>query len=479
MKYTICFILLCTSAQVYAQVIIDAVPNYFGVDTNHKIIVWNQSHLDSVPFDKNAAVDIRFNNEVYHLTTLGAPLKQNARYQLIKQSDTFKLYISSFPIINIKSDDSIVNEPKINAKISYADYVLNIESDIGIELRGNSALHYPKKSYDMELREEATSEKSKDAKLASLRKDDDWQLNSMFNEPLKLRSYFANKLWLDIHTPFYSEDKKKAKSGIDLAYSEVFLNNTYQGLYSLNEQVDRKQLRLKKIDSLGKVQGELFKASSYQDNTSFKAAPSYRNIFPHFGGFSVKYPYENYEAHWEDLHAFVNFVATADNVIFSAEIEQRFYIDNAIDYFLLTNLLRATDNLGKNYFLARYKKDSPYFFVPWDLDGILGIIQDGKRISTTDDILSNNLFDRLKETNAANYNERLNARWIELRSEAFSNSALEEKLHNYYHKFTESGLYERESMVWPQEIPREDDYQYMMSWLEKRLEYLDTYFKVD
>lgn len=151
-------------------------------------------------------------------------------------------------------------------------------------------------------------------------------------------------------------------------------------------------------------------------------------------------------------------------------------LDNAIDYFLFTNLLRATDYLGKNYFITRYSEGTPNFFALWDLDGTLGIIQDGKRIATTDAVLSNHLFDCLKATNASNYKERVSQRWHALRKEVFSNESLHQKLDTYYQDFTKAGLSEREGAVWPNDPYREDDYQYMVLWLEERLKFLDSYF---
>ena len=85
-----------------------------------------------------------------------------------------------------------------------------------------------------------------DVSFGELRTDDDWILDALYNEPLRLRSYVANKLWLSIHqNPYYIDERPNAKSAADVMYVEVFLNGNYNGIYNLSEQVDKKQLKLK------------------------------------------------------------------------------------------------------------------------------------------------------------------------------------------------------------------------------------------
>lgn len=473
-KQLLCLLIVLSSCSQRAQTTVDAADGFFGIDVAHKIIVWNTSHLNELTAQTEPIEKIRFNSELYYLTSPASRLNTKERYGVVKENDTFNLYISSFPIIHITTSDTIVDEPKIAAQFKFFSKNDTLTSAIGIELRGNSAMRYPKKSYDMELWEDASSKKSKDASFGNLREDDDWLFNSIYNEPLLLRSYFSNKLWLDVHKPYYSEEEKKAKSGIDVLYAEVFLNNTYQGMYLFNEQPDRKLLKLDKYKN-NIVSGELFKALRYADATSFKAAPPFKNSLPMWDGFSMEYPYEDYEAHYDEVHDMIDFVATSSKRKFNAHIGEQIAIDNAIDYFLFINLLRATDNSAKNYFLARYKANAPYFFVPWDLDGVLGTIQDGKRIPTTNDILSNTLFDKLLENNPDDYRKHVKKRWNTLRKSLYSEKALMERLDAVYQRLVEEGVYERDSFVWQHKNNKADDLAYLKEWLQKRLTYLDGY----
>ncbi|MBP2830752.1 CotH kinase family protein [Aquimarina sp. U1-2] len=446
----------------------------FGIDKKHKIIVWNYKIADSLSSSKST-VQIKFRND-FTCAIPANTLSYSRSYELIHEQDTYKLYITALPLIKITTTLPVVDDPKVPSRFTFSHHNDMKEAVAGIEFRGNISLKFPKKSYDLEFWENDTDDTSIDVQFGHLRSDDDWILDGLYNEPLRLRSYFCNTLWLSIHKPHYINNAKEAKSGIDGLFAEVFLDSQYIGLHTLTEQVDRKLLQLKKIAS-GKVHGELFKAGSHNGAPSYTVAPKYKNIFPHWAGYEMEYPVVNYKSHWQNIYRFTKFVLNAKPSTFKKKVSKKFNLDNAIDYFLFINLVRATDNLGKNFYVARFDKNTPYFNVPWDLDGVLGTIQDGKRIATTNDILSNGLFDRLLEDNPDNYRQRLKKRWFTLRRNEFSNQALLDKLLTSYAYFEKNKVYEREMIVWPLQKPIEDHKTYMVSWISDRVQFLDGYFQ--
>ncbi|WP_170837121.1 CotH kinase family protein [Aquimarina amphilecti] len=446
----------------------------FGIDKKHKIILLNHKISNTSRSDTNL-LNIIF-EKGFEFSIELKKISYAKGFNVNYQGEDYTLYFTALPIIKILSDKSVKDDPKVQSLFTYADNDSIIKATAGIEYRGNISLQFPKKSYDLEFWENPEEEISTDVKFDNLREDDDWILDGMYNEPLRLRSFFCNKLWLSIHQPHYLDKEPGAKSGIDLKYTEVFFNSRYIGIHALTEQVDRKLLKLKKYKKR-KVRGELFKASSYKGAPSYKKVTKYKNIFPHWAGYEIEYPFINYKAQWKNLYRYTKFVLKSKDSVFKKKVVRRFDLDNAIDYFLFINLVRATDNLGKNFYVARYDKNMPYFNVPWDLDGVLGVIQDGKRISTTDDILSNGLFDRLLKLNPENYRNRLKKRWESLRKKEFSDSSLFGGLKTNLDYFKSNKIYERERIVWPSEVSILDHYRYMESWLEDRLVFLDSYFE--
>ena len=471
--YTIILFFSFFQSVVYSQTITPK-KGSFGVDKNNKIIVWHESNLDSILKQNNNNSTITFNNN-FNIAA-ASTISYTEKTKLTYNNEEYSLYVTKLPVIHINTKDSIKDDVKLPGNLTYFKNDLLINSLIGVELRGNISLSFPKKNYDIETWSDATSKESKDVKFKGLRNDDDWILDALYNEPLRIRSVFSLRLWQTIYKPDYLDKEPKAKSTVSTKFVEVFKNDSYLGVYALMESVDRKLLKLKKNNG-PEIFGELFKASSYEGAPSFTKAPEYKNIFPHWAGFEMRYPIIDYNSHWENVHAFVDLVANGSDADFTSKISQHVNIGNVIDYYLLMNMLRATDNFGKNYYLGKYDKNTPYFFVAWDLDGVMGSNPEGKRAPKTNDIFSNHLFDRLIEVNPDNYKEKLKSRWALLRTSELKTDALLGKIDKMYNKFLENKIYEREQLIWKFTYSIEEQHSYLKEWITDRVNYLDTYFK--
>lgn len=468
-----CFLLI--SLKVVGQEIV-AEKGSFGIDKAKKMIVWHVSNIDSLRLESKSISQLKFNDS-FRIVNSSNSFTYAAPVPLIYEGVKYKLFITKLPLVHINLDASTINENrKIFGHFSYFNVRRYVESAMGIRHRGNLSLTYPKKSFDIEFWTDSISKKSKDLKFKGMRSDDDWILDGLYNEPLRLRSTLATRLWTKMYKPYYLEKEPKAKSGFDVKFVELFKNQNYYGIYALSESVDRKQLQLKEHEDKI-ILGELFKAESYEGAPAFQKVPEYDNLFPHWGGFQMRYPMIDYRAHWNDLAILSNLVVKGSDEEFMEKIESQIHIGNTIDYYLLVNLFRSTDNLGKNYFLGRYDKAEPYFFVPWDLDGVFGIIQEGKRIPTTNDILSNGLFDRLLKLNPNGYQDKVKLRWKVLRESNFSNQELTKSIAKIYDQFTAEKLYDREQLAWPSNLNNENHYEYLKKWLNDRLLFLDAHFK--
>lgn len=148
-----------------------------------------------------------------------------------------------------------------------------------------------------------------------------------------------------MHTPFYLAEEEDAKSGADVMYVEVFLNNTYNGIYMLSEQVDSKQLELKSFKK-DKIRGELYKSEAILNHATY---------------FANATSYDNTQDTWD---GFVDFVANSSDGEFDAGIAERVHIGNALDYFIFLNVLRAVDNRGKTIILENTIRKVHTFLFP-------------------------------------------------------------------------------------------------------------------
>ena len=451
----------------------------FGVDDKNKIIVWHVTNLDSVKTINKNLTSIKFNKN-YELENTTFESLSYTNGILISNTENYTLYITKLPLIHLKINTSKIKSTfKIPGYFTYFSDNKYIKSIMGVRHRGNLSLTFAKKSFDLEFWKDSISEENKDVKFKDLRSDDDWILDAMFNEPLRLRSFVAANLWTKIHKPYYLDKEPKAKSGFGVKFVEVFQNNEYYGIYQLSESMDRKQLKLKK-NVKDTIYGELFKADSYEGGPDFTKSPEkYKELSTYWNGWATRFPVINSKTDWKNLSEFTKLVVYGSDEDFIKNIESKVQISNAIDYYLFVNLLRATDNLGKNYYLGKYTKNEPYFFIPWDLDGALGIIQDGIPVWDTTKVLDNGLFKRLIELNPNDYKDKVRARWTELRLKEFSNETLFSEIDTIYNKFTTEKIYQREQLVWKNklnETTNEAHYEHLKTWLTKRITYLDEQF---
>jgi spore coat protein H len=441
----------------------------YQVDHNNKIIVLNIDMEDDVS-QELTALQL---DEKYLFSSPANGLKDIEKYTVEKGGEAYSLFITKSPILAIQVKDSLTKHPKVLGHFRYFDADTTFTSAIGIDLRGNLSLTYPKKSFNVSFYTDSITKGKKDVKLKKLREDDDIILDGLYNEPLLLRAYSSQKLWNEIHTPHYASEEKNARATVDGFYVDLFVNDAYRGIYLVSEKINRSLLKLKKMKETT-VRGELFKAGYYAPGTSFKAAPDFKNSLPTWAGWEMEYPYEDYTAYYDKLHKAITFVTTSTNDEFAKQLPEYFNVANLVDYFLFVNLIRATDNVGKNFYLAKYKTDTPYFIVPWDMDGVLGTIQAGKRIPTTDDILSNYLFDRMQKNVGLRSN--MNQRWTDLRANAFAEEALVSRITETYSEMLNEKKYERDYLVWDKSH-EEEHLTYIVTWLKNRITYLDTFFK--
>ena len=411
----------------------------------------------------------------YTFVQLPDALSHDTSYNVLHNSQNYTLYFTPLPLLSVTADVDIPNDYKIAADFSYADEEQLFTSVVGIELRGGFSIDFPKKTYDLEFWQDETGAETLDAQFGDLRSDDDWILDALYNEPLRLRSHVSHRLWLDIHTPGYESEEPEARAGADLRYVELFLNGRYNGLYNLSEQIDRKLLKLKKFN--GNIRGELYKGATRNVGVvDFEVLTDYDNALRSWSGYEYKYPSATDTTEWGLLHALKDFVINAPDAEFTAHVWDRFHYENFLDYFIFLNLLRALDNTGKNIYVAKYQTGEPYFYVPWDLDGVFGTLHDGSEEFVSDDILANEFHNRVIALDPQNYSADVSARWATLRETTLNEATLLGRFSAHYQFLSENKLYEREAMVYPNYDFGNAHLDYLNDWLHDRLVFLDDYF---
>ena len=400
--------------------------------------------------------------------------RENRSETIEIQGETYKLSRTPMPIITIATDGPIVNSPAVHGTISVTDADGNvIEMHAGFKIRGTSSQQFDKKSYRVELWADATGSTMMDTTFLGLRSDDDWNLEAMWAQPLRLRDKVANELWMEMHQLYYQDLEPDARSGVRMEYADVFVNGSYVGIYALSERMDRKQLELKKFN--GENRGLLYKGNGSGAPT-FESLPAYDNTLGTWDNYEWVYPNEAEASYdWSHLYSFTNFVMNASDNVFYAQYSAQFDKGNAIDYYLFINVLQAMDNMGRNLFLARYKKTGPYFYLPWDLDAVWGLDTDGKPTNNSNGLISNGFYDRLIHDCTNNgFVASAQTRYNALRNTILTKEHIMQLVQNQYNALLENGAYDREHEAWPDFTLDESQLTYMSNWLEARFNYLDA-----
>lgn len=379
----------------------------------------------------------------------------------------------SLPTVTIVTDGPIVNSPAVHGVITVDDHLGTvIEMHAGFKIRGTSSQQYDKKSYRVELWTDETGAEMADTTFLGMRSDDDWNLEAMYNQPLRLRDKIANELWREIYTLPYQAAEPEAASSVAMEYVDVYVNGEHKGVYTLSERVDRKLLGLRKYN--GNLRGLLFKGNG-SGNASFEELPDYDNTLDVWDQFEWVYPNESDTAvDWSSLYNFVNFVINSTNNAFYSMYSTMFEESNAIDYYLFINAIGAVDNMARNTFIARQKKSSTFFYVPWDLDGVLGNDADGQPTVSDEGLRSNGFFDRLVQDCSSNgFAQKAQERYNSLRDSILTKDHIMEKIQAQYQFLVDCGAYEIEHEVWSEFEVNPSDLDYIADWLERRLSWLD------
>lgn len=378
------------------------------------------------------------------------------------------------PTVTITTDGPIVNSPAVHGVIQVDDHNGTvIEMHAGFKIRGTSSQQWDKKSYRVELWADETGTEMADTTFLGMRSDDDWNLEAMYNQPLRLRNKIANELWREIYTLPYQASEPEAASSVAMEYVDVYINGDHVGVYTLSERVDRKLLGLRKYN--GNLRGVLFKGNG-PGNASFEDLPDYDNSSDVWDQFEWVYPNESDTViDWSGLYSLVNFIINATDNAFYSQYSTMFEEDNAIDYYLFINAIGALDNMDRNTFVARYKKSSAYFYVPWDLDAVMGNDNDGQHSEAVDGLRSNGFYNRLVQDCSSNgFATKTQARYNSLRKTVLTKEHIMELIQNQYDALVACGAYEIEHEVWPEYTVDVSELDYIAEWLEARLAWLDV-----
>ncbi len=421
-------------------------------------------------------------------------------------TDTEYLIFTGLPIVQLYSTNTLsdsfqkgqicVHEP--DKSIAYELF------DAEIRYRGASSLSRQKKAFAIKVKD--TAGKNLDVSFFGLREDKYWILDAMAVDKGRVRNRVCTDLWNDFSAaPYHKSSEPEMVNATRGLYVEVFLNDKYWGLYCMTERVDRKQLKLKKFkESPLQVRGVLYKTFDWSyagmmgyvprvgPNPNYSLA-SYSNSSLTWDGHEMEYPDvgDGEPIDWKPLYDVVKFVAQSSNTDFINNIAKQVDLPVWLDYYLMMELILATDNHGKNEYLYMYDITGNRMLgiAPWDMDGTLGrtwgsgtvaAAQDYTRYIINNEHGEHNLFRRLKETNASGFNDLLKKQYDKFRFTYFSPESLSKRFEDYKNLFDQTGATTREIKRWNGadgiSLNFDEELAYLKKWVVDRSNYLNQQY---
>lgn len=447
-------------------------------------------------------------NSGYTFTSTGA----TQQYNLVIKSGTSilasaTLYFSGLPLVQIFSDATIGSVNQL-CRMAVTEPLKPDSAEVfltNVKIHGSWSAQFNKKGYAINIRD-SIGLLSSDRSFFGLRNDNNWVLDAMYIDPARMRNRVSTDLWNDFSVkPYWAPKELSMRNGTRGRFVELFMNNTYVGLYHMFEKVDRKQLNLKKLkysadSTIITQRGELYKGTAWNIATLFGygpynnygGIPGYSNTSETWGGFECKYPEldEGQPIDWKPLYdaVYLSSYLTSD-ATFKAGVDATFDLPVLADYYLLMELLLATDNHGKNMIFSVYDQSVSKMlsFTPWDMDATWGTRWDMTKNLTYaaqdyDTFVKNNehgqvnLFLRLKSLDYNGwYSTTLKNRYRELRGSYFDYNRLVARFQQYNDLFTRSGAAVREQSKWGISAIS-TEMTYLSTWIKARLDYLDKYY---
>lgn len=421
-------------------------------------------------------------------------------FETLKES----LDINSLPLINITVNINSVNKDSyVNGTVEIADFQRrNPDSQFTatyscqVKYRGASSINYTKKSFSVKLIDSIGNEL--DSEILGLRDDNSWILDAMAIDRIRMRNRVCFDLWNQLSkTPYATKfDNRNGTVGM---FVEVFINGKYHGLYCLTDKINRQLLGLKKADTDTNgnvtVKGLLYKGKTWDEGIYSSYLRSYkkgeRTDTVRWNTWELEYP-DDYPSDktWQPLMDLIDFCSSkTTNDDFQNKWQTWFYMNNLVEYYIMTMALNVGDNLYKNTFLSTVNitKNHLYMITPWDMDASLGGAWDGKhneRYSNINTYYNRAPFNRLVSLNLDGFVDKAKSLWADVSASVFSIDNVNGVLDNYADMFEKSGAWQREYKKWnknPVELTESiyEEVDYVKRWYKGNRENLFTQFGIE
>ena len=319
-----------------------------------------------------------------------------------------------------------------------------------LKVQGDSSAGYPVKNFNLKMfSDEARSEKLKMQFRNWTAKTHKFCLKKNWIDVLNVRNVVNGRLWGQVvrtradYDNYPAEYRESSNCGaVDGFPIKLYVNGVYQGLYTWNIRKDDSMFGMD--DSTGTHAALI--ADSSNNAVLWRALPNIDGT-----DWTDELNDVTPDAVVTGFRNAVNFVMTASDDDFEANIEQYFYKSSLTDYYAFIYAIQMVGGLGKSQTMFTY--DATRFFANiYDMDTTWALAWNGAGFYPTDmtcpegymqisgDGVSNLLYERF----VAAFQDDIRERYFELRHGPLSTANIINEFERFSDPIVAAGLYAEE-----------------------------------
>ena len=331
----------------------------------------------------------------------------------------------------------------------------SLKVKIDLKTLGNTDISKVKYSFNIET----PTVKSFTPKILGFEDSNSFKLEPLNTDPSLMRVKLSYDIFSMISDEVHTEVAPKS------TFVELYLNNNYQGVYNLEERVNKRLLKLPD-----------YKKNDTTHSVIYEAEGEGADLTNGVKGFSQKEPDPDTEAVYLDpLANLASFVQSSSKNDFDSKVSSYLNIENAIDYEILYLVSGNQDTLSLNQYLYQSNAanaDKRFNFCPGDnYISSFGIDIYSDRLASAKGIILSPLYNKLSESSS--YMESLKEKYNNLRKDILTPVKIDSLIDLNYKTLKSAWERNFEAFPAPGKTSFEDEVSYMKSFIQSRISYLD------
>jgi spore coat protein CotH len=385
---------------------------------------------------------------------------------IIKSGNTdieYDLWVTTgeVPVISIKTDEDIPDEPKVNCSLSVlsADASL-IKENIAAEIELiDVSESVPKDSYSLNIKEDAVT--GDIPEILGFENIKRFRLSASYTD----RSFLRERLSYEIFKSLSDDDIAPGSR-----FVELYENGSYKGLYILYQRTDRNMFSVSNYSEREDIHSVIYETVNRR--ADFTGGEE---------GFSQVEPdMDNDGPYFEPLLELEDLIINSEEKEFLENIENMVDMESVLDNHILFLLSGCADGLASNNYIYRGDDKTDKFRFSPGSRYISGFGRDLSLAEVDPDAVNygTRLFNRLYQDE--DYRERLKSRWNDLRKVTLTSESIFGLMDEIIYGLDDA--VSRDLSAWPVDSDTgRDGYSfgqeagYIKSYIEDRLKWLDGY----